>query len=76
MNDKTQSKVDTNVEAEELKGDALKDEELEDKDLDQVTGGYIKITLKDIKSDDNGILGVSRRKASSLWEAGDWSADG
>ena len=45
MNDKTQSKVDTNVEADELKGEALKDEELEDKDLDQVAGGYTSFTL-------------------------------
>ena len=73
MNDKTKSKADTKIEAEELKGEALKDEDLEDKDLDQVTGGYLKVMLKDIKSGDNGKPGVSGRKLSSTWGEGDWN---
>ena len=76
MNDKTKSKVDTGIEAEELKSEALADEALEDKDLDQVTGGYLKVMLKDLKSDDNEKTGVSGRKASSTWSQGDWSGDG
>ena len=77
MNDKAKSKVDTKIEAEELKGEALKDEELGDKDLDQVTGGYLKVMLKDcLESDGNEKTGVSGRKASSGWEQGDWNADG
>ncbi len=68
MNDKTKSKVDTKIEAEELKGEAL-----EDKDLDQVTGGYISFTYDKLKSDGNGKTGVSRRKVSSGWEEGDWN---
>ncbi len=74
MNDKAKSKVDTKIEAEELKGEALKDEELGDKDLDQVTGGYLKVMLKDcLKPVGNEKTGVSERKRSPLWETGDWN---
>ena len=76
MNDKTKSKVDTSIEAEELKGEALKDEELEDKDLDQVTGGYLKVMSKDLKSDGNEKTGVGEGKTSSGWSQGDWNGDG
>ncbi len=76
MNDKTKSKADSKIEAGELKGEALKHEQLEDKDLDQVTGGYLKVMLKDLKSDGNEKTGVSGRKASSGWSNGDWSGDG
>ncbi len=76
MNDKAKSKADTKIEAEELKGEALEHVQLEDKDLDQVTGGYLKITLSDFKSDGNEKTGVRRRKASSVWSQGDWNGDG
>ena len=72
MSDKTKTKVDTSIEAEELKSEALKDEALEDKDLDQVTGGDLKVMLKDSESDGNEKTGASERKASLGWSAGDW----
>ena len=71
MNNKTKSQVDTKIEAEKLKDEALKD-----KDLDQVTGGYLKITLSDFKSDGSGKTGVSGRKSSSGWSTGDWDGNG
>ena len=77
MNDKSNSKVDTKIETKELMSEAFKDEELGDKDLDEVTGGYLKVMLKDcLKSDGNEKTGVSGRKASSGWDQGDWTGDG
>ena len=70
MNDKSKSKADTRTEAEELKRETLKNEALEDKELDQVTGGYLKITMTNLKS------GASGRNASSGWQTGDFNGDG
>ena len=64
MNDKTNSKVDTNIEAEQLEEGALGDEELE-----QVSGGVMPRIRRDRKglfSADAGTMELMTTDATTL----------